>query len=78
MNYPPQLWSFLRLLTLMAALTVILWTNADDFDITEIKSLAAYFLAAASLEGGSQFLKNMKGTGHGENRTTGSGNSETP
>lgn len=65
MNYPPQLWSFLRLLILMAALTIILWTNADDFDITEIKSLAAYFLAAASMEGGTQLLKSIRGSGDG-------------
>lgn len=74
MNYPPQLWSFLRLLILMAALTIILWSNADDFDVTEIKSLVAYFLTAASIEGGSQFLKNMRSHGDGQDRTPGPGN----
>jgi len=43
--------SLIRLGILMTALTVILWTNAEDFDITEIKALALFFLGSSSLEG---------------------------
>lgn len=57
----PGLESLARLAILMATLTVILWTNASDFDATEIKALSLFFLGAAGLEGGTSFLKSLRG-----------------
>lgn len=49
-------WSLLRLVILMGTMTLVLWLNASNFDITEIRSLITVFLVAAGLEGGSQTL----------------------
>lgn len=53
------IWSLFRLMILMSVLTAILYFNASDFDATEIKTLAQYFLAAASLEGGVAVVKSI-------------------
>lgn len=60
--------SLVRLAILMAALTAILWSNANDFDATEIKSLAMFFLGSASIEGITGFLKLHKSNGAGESK----------
>ena len=52
--------SLIRLAILMTALTVILWSNAEDFDVTEIKSLTYFFVGSASIEGITGFLKSQK------------------
>lgn len=56
----PGIESLIRLAILMATLTVILWSNASDFDATEIRALAVFFLGAASLEGATGFFKSVK------------------
>ena len=52
--------SLVRLGILMATLTAILWINANKFDATEIKTLCAFFLTAAAVEGGTGFIKGLK------------------
>ncbi len=49
--------SVIRLAILMLTLTAILWINSSVFDTTEIKALSMFFLGAASLEGGTSYLK---------------------
>ena len=51
--------SLIRLAILMLTLTAILWINASKFDATEVKALVMFFLGAASLEGGTSYLKNI-------------------
>lgn len=57
----PAIASLIRLAILMATLSVILWSNAEDFDATEIKSLTYFFVFSASAEGITGFLKSQKG-----------------
>lgn len=54
------IWSLLRLVILMVALTLLLWFNASDFDSTEIRTIAGMFLMAASSEGLTQFVRGLK------------------
>ncbi len=49
------LWSLLRLLIIMTALTVILVLVAEKFDKTEIQTLIGMFMVAAGIEGYTQF-----------------------
>ena len=51
----------IRLAILMLTLTAILWINASKFDSTEIKALSMFFLEAASIEGGTSYLKQVSG-----------------
>lgn len=53
--------SIMRLTILMATLCVVLWLNASTFDATEVKALVMFFLGAASLEGGTSYIKNAFG-----------------
>lgn len=59
-NHP--LWSFLRLLVMMLALTYVLWLNASKFDATEMQTIITMFFVAAGAESGMHvFLKNRNG-----------------
>lgn len=50
-NPDHPLWKLLRLLILMAAMTAILWVNASDFDVTEVKSVVMMLFALAGADG---------------------------
>jgi hypothetical protein len=50
-----------RLLILMTTLTIILWINANSFDVTEVKSITMFFISMASIEGGTAYLKSTFG-----------------
>lgn len=53
------IWSIIRLVVLMAALTGVLYITATKFDQTEIKTIVYTFLAAASGEGAITLLKGV-------------------
>ena len=53
------IWSIVRLVVLMTALTLVLWITATKFDQTEIKTIVYTFLAAASGEGAITVLKGV-------------------
>jgi len=44
------IWSILRLVVLMVAMCVTLWSNASNFDVTELRSIITMFFVAASSE----------------------------
>ncbi len=45
------IWAIIRLTVLMIAMVFVLWLNATKFDHTEIRSIIAVFIAAATGEG---------------------------
>lgn len=58
-NPKHPLWSFLRLVVLMLALTITLWLNAQHFDETELRTIIWMFIGAAGIEGGVQALQQV-------------------
>ena len=51
MNSPSHpVWGTIRFIVLMTVLTLILFWNANSFDITEIRTIAGMFLTAAGVE----------------------------
>lgn len=50
-------WATLRFLFVCAGITVVLWSNAEDFDGTEIKSIVEIALVAGGYEGVMAILK---------------------
>ena len=57
------IWSLLRLVAYMAALTIILWAHAQNFDETELKALFWFFLTLISTEGVTSLTKKLTDKG---------------
>jgi len=66
-NHP--IWPILRLAVMMAALTVILYLNASNFDRTEMQTIIFAFLAGGGVEGFTSLLtrKPSQQTSEGQN-----------
>lgn len=45
------IWSLIRIFLLMTTLCVVLYLEAESFDVTELRSIVWIFLAAAGIEG---------------------------
>lgn len=60
------IWSIIRLIVLMGALTLVLWITATKFDQTEIKTIVYTFLAAGAGEGAITMIKGAIGKPKGE------------
>ena len=45
------IWSLIRLLLIMSTMCVVLYLEAESFDVTELRSLIWMFLGAAGIEG---------------------------
>lgn len=56
------LWAIARLLVTSAGLTGTLWTNASDFDATELRTIVVYVLLSAGAEGLSLWYGRPNGT----------------
>ena len=54
------IWSVLRLLILMTALTIILYANASQFDVTELRTIITMFLFSTGIEGATQYARSFK------------------
>ncbi len=54
------IWSLLRYAILMLVLTGVLWQNASNFDMTEIKSLITMLIVMTGWGGVEQVLRKRK------------------
>lgn len=61
-NHP--VWAILRTVVLLAALVIVLWLNATDFDATEIKTIVAMFLTAIGAETATKYFSKRGGDGN--------------
>lgn len=62
-NPQHPLWATLRFLFVVVGVTTVLWSNAEDFDGTELKSIIEIGLVAGGYEGVMAILKGRsKGT----------------
>jgi len=50
------LWSITRLVIYMGALTFLLWLNASNFDVTELRTIVLMFLAGGIAAGIGQII----------------------
>lgn len=61
MNDPRHpIWSFGRIALAMICLTFLLWTQASNFDHTEIQTLAGFFMLSAGGEAAIQWVISRK------------------
>lgn len=54
-NHPA--WPIIRMGIILVALILILWLNAEHFDVTEIRTIISMFLALLGAEGVSKIFQ---------------------
>jgi len=62
MNTPSHpIWKLASLAVIMLALVVILWLNAEKFDITELRAILAFFGVIVGKEVAESYVKKFTG-----------------